>query len=386
MSNIKFLLCENAISSFFIAKRHFVEFYYENHKIASEVEYNEHIKIALIFLENSVELLLKVLLAADDPTSIYKNPDSEVVLKAKQNATHSKRLEDILIAEDGFKTITYSCAVKKYVKRFKQPEKVREILDALGRKRNAITHFGLNENGEYSEIIACFINTFDVIYNYLYPQLIKLDGIGKYFTDDDLYNISYYGNIELLLGEDSIYTNIVDFLDELLGTAHEYIFKLRLKNKDYSLKNFISILHAVPKDINFLKFCEKNHVKIESANVLTLSTIEINFYKTTYSNDIPIHWTYSTFYNTSYFCNESVSNGKFFCVDHNTNKIYYYKHSETYYVPSDNKEKEFNFQRDVKKGICTELDLNKNNLCKIFAQQIKDIVQKIENGEEIIYE
>ncbi|MGM9552030.1 MAG: hypothetical protein ACI3XA_07225 [Clostridia bacterium] len=379
MVNIKLLLCKNAINSFFIAKRHFVKFYYVNDKVVSDVEYDECIKIALTFLENSVELLLKVLLAVDEPTSIYEDPENEVILKAMQKVTSSIKLEDILIEEDGFRTITYSCAVKKYIKKFKLPNKVKKILETLGQKRNAITHFGLKTNDEYSEIIACFINTFDVIYNYLYPQLIKLDDIGKYFTDDSLYNISLYGNIEPLFGEDFIYNNIVDFLDELLESAHYYIFKLRLNNSNYNLTNFVKILDAVSTDNGFSKLIKNNMVQIDSSKFLDLEAINIVFDKQLDLDDIPIYWSYSTFYNISYFCNESASNGKFFCIDHNTNKIYYYHNSETYYMPSDQKEKEFNFQKDTKNGLCTKLELSKNNLCKIFIEQITDI---IENGED----
>lgn len=53
------------------------------------------------------------------------------------------------------------------------PVKVKDILNILGDKRNAITHFGIDESDSYSELIACFINTFDVIYNYLYPMLLQ---------------------------------------------------------------------------------------------------------------------------------------------------------------------------------------------------------------------
>lgn len=94
-------------------------------------------------------------------------------------------------------------------------------MDNLGAYRNRFTHFGI-EFSSYDEILRIIINTFDIIYNYLYPQLTELDEIGDYFTSDYLIVDTLHGS-KYLFDEDMIYNNVLDFLDELLSDGNRYL-------------------------------------------------------------------------------------------------------------------------------------------------------------------
>lgn len=130
--------------------------------------------------------MLKTILVSEDPLSIYP-PNSRAVKSALSKVTKSLKPEDILISEEKFQTIKYIETVEKYNDLFHKLKKVYQVLNSLGQKRNRITHFGIDESDDLGELTIQILNTFDVIYNYLYPQLIDLDDISVYFKSDDLF-------------------------------------------------------------------------------------------------------------------------------------------------------------------------------------------------------
>ncbi len=73
-----YTLAGNAVSSLNIAIEYFKKLYYHDEKyLPSEVD--EAFKICITFLENALELLLKTILAEDDPLSIYVHPESRAI-------------------------------------------------------------------------------------------------------------------------------------------------------------------------------------------------------------------------------------------------------------------------------------------------------------------
>lgn len=195
---MKYTLSQNAISSLSIAIDNFKKFYY-NGKRYSPSEIDEAIKICIVFLENSIELMLKDILVSSDPLSIYEYPNSRAIKKALLKVTDSLKLEDILVSEGKFKTISYTDTINKYNELFHESQKVYQVLNSLGEKRNAITHFGIDEPDDLVELTIEIINVFDVIYNYLYPQLIELDDIDIYFKSDGFIVDTVHGKNILLM-------------------------------------------------------------------------------------------------------------------------------------------------------------------------------------------
>lgn len=181
---MKYTLAQNSISSLSIAIYNFKKFYFHEEEYSMS-KIDEAKKICIVFLENAIELMLKTILVSNDPVSIYKEPDSRAIKSALSKVKGSLKLQDILISEGKFQTIKYTDTIEKYNALFHKSEKVYQVLNSLGQKRNKITHFGINESDDFGELTIQIINTFDVIYNYLYPQLIDLNDIDVYFKSDD---------------------------------------------------------------------------------------------------------------------------------------------------------------------------------------------------------
>lgn len=243
---MKYTLAQNAISSLSIAIDNFKKFYFHEERY-SPSELNEAIKICIVFLENAIELMLKDILVSIDPTSIYKHPNSSAIKNALSKVTVSLKLEDILISEGKFQTITYTETIKKYNELFHKSQKVYQVLKSLGEKRNAITHFGLDESDNLAEFTIGIINVFDVIYNYLYPQLIDLDDINIYFKSDDWIVDTVHGK-KFLFDDNFIYNNILDFLDELMETSKDYICAMRSINTQSKIWEFKDIMEIILND------------------------------------------------------------------------------------------------------------------------------------------
>ena len=149
-------MAQNAVSSLSIAIENFKKFYYLSDRY-SPSEIDEAIKICIIFLENSIELMLKDILVSTDPLSIYDQPNSKAIKNALSKVTASFKLEDILISEGNFRTIKYSETVQKYNSKYHNSEKLYHVLNILGERRNAITHFGIDGTGNLDELIICFL-------------------------------------------------------------------------------------------------------------------------------------------------------------------------------------------------------------------------------------
>ena len=366
---MKFTLAQNAISSLNIAIENFKKFYYlEDEYNKSEVY--ESIKICIVFLENSIELMLKTILVSTNPLSIYRSPDSQVIKDALLKLTSSTKLEDILISEGNFQTITYLDTIKKYNKIYHDSKKVYCILTSLGEKRNAITHFGIDETNNLNELIICIINTFDVIYNYLYPRLIDLDEIGEYFTSDDLIVNTVLGE-KLLLDNNYLYNNIVDFLDELMENSKEYICSIRALNPQTKIFEFTKIMSMLVKDKELIKTLEYNQAYIEF--------ITSDFDNNNYCFDIflksemveNIISCYSPFYNATAFCGES--GNIYFLVIHDESVLYIYNSDEIKWPQCDEPEPDYQWRDDCTNGVCKRYNLSKQNLLLAFINILKTI-------------
>ena len=335
---MKFTLAQNAISSLNIAIENFKKFYYlEDEYNKSEVY--ESIKICIVFLENSIELMLKTILVSTNPLSIYRSPDSQVIKDALLKLTSSTKLEDILISEGNFQTITYLDTIKKYNKIYHDSKKVYCILTSLGEKRNAITHFGIDE-------------------------------IGEYFTSDDLIVNTVLGE-KLLLDNNYLYNNIVDFLDELMENSKEYICSIRALNPQTKIFEFTKIMSMLVKDKELIKTLEYNQAYIEF--------ITSDFDNNNYCFDIflksemveNIISCYSPFYNATAFCGES--GNIYFLVIHDESVLYIYNSDEIKWPQCDEPEPDYQWRDDCTNGVCKRYNLSKQNLLLAFINILKTI-------------
>lgn len=348
---MKYTLQMNALSSLSIAIEKFKSIYYFNGEDGESV-FDENIKMCAIFLENSIELLLKSILVLRDPLSIYKHPNSKKIKDALSEVDNNTKLEDILIKRGDFQTITYTETINKCC----ESNKVKNTLTELGYIRNAITHFGVIENN--NEVIISFIKVFDVIYNYLYPEIIELDEIAEYFTSDELLVNTIHGT-KPLFDENYVYNNIIDFLDELMEVSRDWCYKVRIDNPKYKIRNFTNLLDDLMSSENFKKMFDYYKAYFN----VSLYSIEDNDYHFEIGNKNGL-WCilmsiYSPYYNSTSFVGESGE--LYFRIDHSNDLIFIY--SDNICLPEFNKKEfeDYEWQNQIG-DLCTQHKLTKRNI------------------------
>lgn len=369
---MKYTLAQNALSSLNIAIEKFKRIYYFNGE-DTESMFDENMKICAVFLENSVELLLKSILALHDPLSIYLEPESKKIKEALTKVDENNKLEDILIHSGEFKTITYTETINKICESYCKSNKVKSILSKLGYLRNSITHFGIKGNDD--EYIISFINVFDVIYNYLFPEIIKIEEISDYFTSDDFFVKTIHG-IKPLFDENFIYNNIIDFLDELLMDGRNWCYETRVENPDYRIKNFATLFYDLLDTDNFKKMFSYYGAYIE--------TMSCSFEKNDYYFEIGnkdgfwdnLMSVYSPYYNSSSFVGER--DNIYFRIEHSNNIILIYKDDMILPSSSDPEFEDYEWKEHIDKGICVPYKLTKRNIKLAFENILIDMNQNSE--------
>lgn len=364
---MKYTLAQNAISSLHIACKHFKNFFYdEKRENLRESEMNEEIKIALIFIENAIELLLKTIMVTKKETSIYKHPNSKAIKQVQENLQSGEHLEDALLSVQRIQTLSYSEIVLKYFdKRRRGFRKVRDILLQLAQLRNSITHFGI-EVLNYDEILTLFYNAFDVIYNYLFKVLIEIPDIKEYFTSDDWIVKTVHGD-KNLVDVHGIYNNFIDFFDEIVEVLNDEIFEKRVGRSVFNICNFSDLLSSTVCDKNFENLLKKYRFQIDK------SEIHHDYYMQMLSNEeemIALVPRYSVFFNASIFMDES--SGIQFVVLHNTNEMYLYS-SWVQYPEIDKSEADEQWKKDEQKGKCEKVVLSKRNLIRAFERFLQTL-------------
>lgn len=356
---MKYTLAKNAVSSLYIAIENFKKFFYYKDKY-SPSEIDESLKICIVFLENAIELLLKAILVETDELSIYKYPKSTTIKDAHSKVDETNKLEDILLSEKNFQTISYAEAIKKYNAKYYNSDKLFNVLSNLGQMRNPIMHFGI-DTINFNETIISIINVFDIIYNYLYPQLTKIESVATYFTSDEIFVKTIHG-YKPLTDNESVYNNMVDFIDELLECTKEYICVLRASNPDSKIYEFLSLMKSVFRDKKFIAMLENHNVQIKFSS-------NCNFDANVFDFDIvknserctAIFSRYSPYFNVTSFCDDCTEIR--FLVVHDKHELYVYsKDTHIEYTSCDEIEPEYHWLRDLENGLCKKFTLSKRNL------------------------
>lgn len=366
---MKYTLAENAVSSLSIAIDNFKKFYYFANRY-SRSQIDESTKICIIFLENSIELMLKTILVSTNPLSIYEHPESQTIRNALCKTNNSYRLEDVLISEGNFNTIRYKDTVQKYNDKHHKSEKVHCVLKKLGEIRNTITHFGIDSTYTWDELIVNILNSFDIIYNYLYPQLIEIDDISHYFTSDDVFVDTIHG-VKTLFDDNFIYNNIIDFLDELMEESKDYVCILRALNPTSKIIKFTEIMKIVIEDKKFNLIFARYQAQIE---VHTCDFDNNNFYfEITKGSEWfdAIISCYSPYFNVTAFCGEG--GNIYFLIVHDKSELYIYNQSQyTKWPQHDEAELDNQWSNDCENGFCKKYTLSKRNLLLAFENILVD--------------
>lgn len=362
---MKFSLAANAFSSLNIALENFKSFYYDS-KI-SQSQFEEYVKIGIVFLENSIELMLKAILSSENELIIFEEPNCKTIQNAKKFVNEENSLYDVLIhSKADIHTISYSDTIKIYNEKYHNSQKLKVVLDNLGAYRNRFTHFGI-EFASYDEIVCIFINSFDVIYNYLYPQLIQLDEIGEYFVSDDIFVSTIHG-IKPLFDVNMRYNNIVDLLDEILGDGNRYLFNLCYSNFDKCIQVFEKYYDDAIKDKKLNYILGQYNVELlpdESSDYKGGYAFEFSLTKDL--GKVDVLFRYLPYYNANIYCNEVGI--LLFVILFSKKEMFIYE-KETKYPEFDEADTDVQWEEDCKKGLCKKYILSKNNLIKAIETVI----------------
>lgn len=310
---------------------------------------------------------MKSVLVGNNETSIYEAPDSKSIKEAQKKVNDKESLADILLNESNFKTIKYHCVIDKYIELTNQTsDKVKNVLLKLSENRNAVTHFGIKIL-DYDEIVLTFINTFDVIYNYLYDSLILVDEIEEYLALDDLVIQTVHEGNKWFVDEDGFYIGFSDYLDELLTDYNDYFFTLRANNPKTNILKFEKLLSETLKNKSFDFILKKYNAGI------SLKDTDIEDHNLFFEIDMPnttieVLSKYSMYYNATIFENDA--GDILFIVLHDENSIYLYK-EDVYYPYSTEPENDKQWLVDESNGLCEKYNLSMRNLIKVFEEIFK---------------
>ena len=179
---MKYSLQDNARNSLQLAIEFFGYSEQFEHFMCLDKNEESNLKIALSFLENALELLLKLILSRQDPNCIYTKPTIEQINAARAIAEKDDSIsyDEAMILIGNVKTITYSQAIDLYAIQYRANSKIKSVLKKIGYLRNAVTHLGINTEEEREQVEDYMSLGFGLILQVLYPQMKVADPYYNY--------------------------------------------------------------------------------------------------------------------------------------------------------------------------------------------------------------
>lgn len=190
-----FRLLENGLDSL----RFGLQFYYKYIKL--EDKYAEdnpgYLKMGVISIHNTIELLSKKLLSEVNEILIYKDLEDESLLKSlgEQRRYTSFSIErDLIFSNANIKTINYTDCINRLAIVFDLSNNQKETLRTLGHLRNQVTHFGINNNQiDFFRVLIVINRSLKMITDFFYKELK--------FLGEEAELDTFYGDLEDILEE-----------------------------------------------------------------------------------------------------------------------------------------------------------------------------------------
>ncbi|WP_226002715.1 hypothetical protein [Paenibacillus sp. BJ-4] len=121
--------------------------------------------------------LFKVLFVKKNELLIYEelsNPNLLEVIRIHEQINHKRALNELVNSRDiHIKTISYKEAINRVSSFIGIKDSDRLSLDAMGRIRNKVTHFGIYREIDFHEIIGTINNTIEFIIENLFPTFMS---------------------------------------------------------------------------------------------------------------------------------------------------------------------------------------------------------------------
>ncbi|HBH1338205.1 TPA: hypothetical protein SOK46_002650 [Clostridioides difficile] len=170
---MKLKMADNAIDSLKLVK----EYFYDYTTGSKHKKDNTNLELTIIFLHNSIELLLKSILINENELLIYedlsKKPDDGTEMRKSYNNTLS--LSEILIKKEGITNlITTYCSI------FNVDKKIQIVLTDLEKLKDTVVCLGINESDNFEQILITIYESINIILNVLCEDLKKIDNYFEY--------------------------------------------------------------------------------------------------------------------------------------------------------------------------------------------------------------
>lgn len=314
---------------------------------------DRYLKLSIVFLHNSMELLLKALLIKKDDTIIYTQISEMELDKARKECKRKKiTLDECLIKNYGIKTISYGSAVKLYAEYYKCDDKVVNVLNSLGDYRNAITHFGIDSTQEVDKLYNIVYESFAIVIYEFWDELVEID---EYFE----------------------YNDVIDMFEAWYEVGENFQLAVCVENCKRKINVFTNILKAVIYSGKFRNYVETYNIKVE-VGTKDFDTNRIFLDFEILQEYVSVATFYSPYFNYTFFCDAETLE-IWFVVNHYEDKVYIY-YEDVEYIPT--KERENMIRDDI--GVrCEVKPLTENRIRNIIIERLRGIYDTLQSDEKI---
>lgn len=313
---------------------------------------DRYLKLTIVFLHNSMELLLKSLLIKRDDTSIYIDIcDKRLEEARKECKRRNKTLDECLIKDYSVKTIPYSVAVEKYAENYKCDEKVVNILNALGKYRNAITHFGIDSRLDMDRLYNIVYESLAIVIYEFWEELIDID---EYFE----------------------YNDVIDMFESWYEAGIDFQLAACVENSKKKIYVFTGILDKVMHSEKFKNYIDAYDIRVKDSSK-DYDTNEIYLDFEILQKYVSVATFYSPYFNYTFFCDLETME-IWFVVNHYEDKVYIY-YDNVEYIPDRERE---NMIRDDIGVHCEVKPLTENRIRNIIIDRLRGIYNTFQENEK----
>ncbi|KPI46142.1 hypothetical protein IM33_20200 [Clostridioides difficile] len=182
---MKLEMIDSAIHSLKLVKEYFRDY---RNKDCKDKKDNTSLELSIVFLYNSIELLIQSILMNKNELLIYEdlsqNKLDECIKSIKLSLNPNLLLAKTLIKKEGIKT--YTDLITTYCNIFDVNESTQTVLTNLGKLRDTVFCFGIKESDDFNYILLITYKSMNIILDVLNEELEKIDDC---FKSDDIRDI-----------------------------------------------------------------------------------------------------------------------------------------------------------------------------------------------------
>ncbi len=171
---MKLNMADNAIDSLKLVK----EYFYDYTTGSKDKKDNTNLELTIIFLHNSIELLLKSILINENGLLIYEDLSKNKLddgTEMRKSYNNTLLLSEILIKKEGITNL-----ITTYCNIFDVDKKIQIVLIDLEKLKDTVVCLGINESDNFEQILITIYESINIILNVLCEDLKKIDNYFEY--------------------------------------------------------------------------------------------------------------------------------------------------------------------------------------------------------------